>query len=143
MNAGGAKKKGNNGERKFALWLSMNGIKSSRDPGSGGGNREKSDIVNNINANFEVKTVKKLNLKEAWKQTEIAASKTHNTPYLIIHFDGMRDNEWLVVMNNHEWMDMYKTSKEPKTISESTKYLGLKLANAKRAITELIHELEK
>ena len=137
-----AKKKGNTGERKFAIWLSDNGIKASRDPGSGGGNREKSDIVNNINANFEVKTVKKLNLKDAWKQTESAADKTHNTPYLVIHFDGMRDNEWLIVMNNHEWMDMYKKAKQPKQINEPTKYLALKLANAKRAIQELIKELE-
>ena len=137
-----AKKKGNNGERKFAQWLSDNGIKASRDPGSGGGNREKSDIVNSINANFEVKTVKKLNLKEAWKQTEIAADKTHNTPYLVVHFDGMGDNDWLIVMTNHEWMDMYKRAKEPKTINEPTKSLGYKLANAKRVIQELIKELE-
>jgi len=113
-----AKKKGNAGENKFTNWLRDNGIKAWKDSQSGGGNREKSDVGNNVDANFEVKTVKAINLKKAWKQTEIAAEMTHNTPYLVIHFDGMPEDNWLMVMNNNDWLEMFKKSQGEKIIEQ-------------------------
>lgn len=141
LKAGASKKKGNKGERDFANWLSSNGIKASRDPASGGGTREKSDIVNNINANFEVKTVKKLNLKEAWNQTDKASSLTHNTPYLVIHFDGMGKDEWLMVMNNYDWLDLIsrKENLEPFDNAE----LKFPLLRLRTTISEVLKNLPK
>jgi len=100
-----AKKKGNAGENKWANWLKEQGITAYRNSSSGA-NYQKSDVHNSIGANFEVKTVKKLNLKEAWKQSSRDAFNSHTTPYLIIHFDGMGEDEWLVVMDNWNWVDL-------------------------------------
>lgn len=110
-----SKKKGNLWENRWAKWLIDNSIKAWKDGGSGGGNREKSDVGNNINANFELKAVKKLNLLKAWKQSQSASDKTHNTPYVIVHFDGMADDEFLVVMNNYDWLDLVSGEQEVDT----------------------------
>ena len=100
-----AKKKGNAGENKWANWLKANGINAFRNSSSGGG-INKSDVHNDIDANFEVKTVKRINLKEAWKQSVRDATLVHTTPYLVIHFDGMPENDWLMVMSNQDWLDL-------------------------------------
>jgi len=112
-----AKKKGNAGEHKFANFLQSHGIKAYKNSSSGG-NIWKSDIHNNINANFEVKTCKKINLKECWKQTDRDSSLSKTTPYLAIHFDGMPDGEWLMVMHSEDWVDMLKKSLEEKEVIE-------------------------
>ena len=101
-----AKKKGNRGENAFANWLIANGIKAWKDGASGGGNNEKADIGNNINMHFEVKTVKKINLMEVWKKALYECTKTHNDPVLAIHFDGMPENEWLMVLHNDAWLEL-------------------------------------
>lgn|SRR3990167_7139579 len=111
-----AKKKGNAGENKFANWLKDNDIKAWKDGASGGGSGEKSDVGNNINAHFEVKTCKRLNLQIAWRQAAREALKTQNTPYVVVHFDGMPENEWLVVMNNWDWLSMFQKSQSEKII---------------------------
>ena len=116
-----SKKKGNMWENRWARWLIEHGIKAWKDGGSGGGCREKSDVGNNINANFEVKGVKKLNLFKAWKQSQSASDKTHNTPYVIVHFDGMAEDEFLVVMNNYDWLDLVSGEKEVETAYEDPK----------------------
>lgn len=103
-----AKKKGNAWENKLANWLTDNGIKASKDGGSGGGSREKGDIVNNINCTIESKAAKTIKLMEWWRQTKKSADTHHNTPLLFIHQDGMSENEWLVVMNNWDWLDLIK-----------------------------------
>ena len=100
------KKKGNIGENNFANWLRDQGIKAWRDNASGGGSREKSDIGNEIGYSFEVKTVAKINLLQAWKQTLRASDKTHTTPAVIIHFNGMALDKWLVVLDNHDWLQL-------------------------------------
>ena len=134
--------KGKSGERRFAEWLTQNGIRAWRDSASGGGNREKSDVGNNINANFEVKTVKTLGLLKAWKQTESAAEKTHNTPYLVVHFDGMRDGEWLMVMDNYSWLELYRQSRQPKNIYEPSKQLKYKLELGRKVLGEILKDLQ-
>lgn len=100
-----AKKKGNRGENNWANWLQEQGITAHRNSSSGA-NYQKSDVHNAIGANFEVKTVKRINLQEAWKQSSKDAFNSHSTPYLIIHFDGMGEDEWLVVMDNWNWVDL-------------------------------------
>lgn len=98
-----AKKKGNKGENEFAHWLEENGIKARRNPMSGG-SIWKGDIANDFNYNIEVKTVKRINLQEAFKQTKRDAEKAINIPLLAIHFDGMPDKKWLIVMDCDDWL---------------------------------------
>lgn len=100
------KKKGNRWENKLANWLQDNGIKAHKDSASGGGNREKGDISNNLDMTIESKAAKTIKLMDWWKQVEGAANTHHNTPVLFIHKDGMKDDEWLVVMNNWDWLDL-------------------------------------
>lgn len=102
------KKKGNLWENKLANWLYDNGIKASKDGHSGGGSREKGDIVNSIDCTIESKACKDIKLMEWWRQVEKSASIHHNSPVLFIHQDGMRDKEWLVVLHSNDWIDTQK-----------------------------------
>lgn len=43
-----------------------------------------------------------------WKQVETSASIQGNSPVLFIHKDGMRDNEWLVVLHSEDFLDYLK-----------------------------------
>src|SRR3990167_8904274 len=62
-----SKRKGNAGEHAFSKWMVSNGLKCHRNAMSGG-SIWKGDIGNDLNLAIEVKTVKKLNLQEAWRQ---------------------------------------------------------------------------
>lgn len=102
-----AKKKGNKGEWAFVHWLRQHGFYSHRNAMSGGG-VWKGDIANNMDFCFEVKTVKKLNLMEAWRQVNTDSGKSHATPVLVIHFDHMPKDSWLVVMESGDWIEHLK-----------------------------------
>ena len=106
-----AKKKGNAGENKFANWLTSRGLKAYRNASSGA-NTFKSDIHNAYGINFEVKTCKKINLQECWKQTDRDSSLSRTMPMLAIHFDGMPDNSWLMVMHSEDWLEMFQKSQD-------------------------------
>ena len=101
------KKKGNHGENEFANWLQDNGIKAWRNSSSGAG-LYKGDINNSLDYTFEIKTVKRINLQEAWRQVNKDSSIAHNTPVLAIHFDNMPKREWLMVMHSEDWLDLIK-----------------------------------
>lgn len=103
-----AKKKGNHWENVWANWLKDNGIKAFKDNMSGGGNREKGDVSNDLNLHMEVKAVKGINLQKVWKKAELECQKTHNSPLIAIHFDGMKEEDFLVVIRNHDWLDLIK-----------------------------------
>lgn len=137
-----SKKKGNKNENAFANWLRDNDIKAWKDGMSGGGNREKADVGNNINCNFECKAVKAINLKKAWQQTTKNAEMTHNTPYLVIHFDGMPENSWIMVMDNWSWLEMFKKSQGEKIVEytpeEDSREKKWAIMNAKTAISKLL-----
>jgi len=100
------KKKGNRGENELAKYLQSKGVNAHRDSASGGGSREAGDIINDAGLSIEVKTVKKINLQEAWRQAKSAGEKQGNTPTLWIHFDGMPKGKWLVVVDCDDFMDM-------------------------------------
>lgn len=100
------KKKGNAGENKFAHWLIRNGIKAWKDGASGGENSEKADVGNNLNIHFEVKTVKKIGLMDVWEKALHECNKTHNDPVLAIHFDGMPEDKWLMVLDNDYFLEL-------------------------------------
>ncbi len=108
-----SKKKGNLWENRLANWLYDKGYKAWRDGGSGGGSREKGDIGNNMDLTIESKAGKSIKLMDWWKQVEKSASIHHNSPTLFIHQDGMRVNEWLVVLHSEDWIELIKNqSKE-------------------------------
>lgn len=102
-----AKKKGNAGEHAFAHWLLSKGVKAFRNAMSGG-SVWKGDIANDRDLTIEVKTVKKINLQEAWRQVSRDASIAHNSPVLAIRFDNMPKNEWLVVLHSEDWAELIK-----------------------------------
>ena len=105
------KKKGNHGENTFANWMQANGIKMYRNSSSGSG-MQKGDINNNLDMTIEIKTVKKLNLQEAWYQVNRDASIAHNMPVLAVHYDGMQKDTWLVVIHSNDWLEYVKDIKK-------------------------------
>jgi len=107
-----SKKKGNIWENKLANWLRDNGIKAWKDGASGGGNREKGDVGNNIDMTIESKAYDKISLMEWWKQVSKSASHHKNQPVLFIHQNRMPDNNWLVVMDSNDWVELVKGSGE-------------------------------
>ena len=102
-----AKKKGNHGENEFANWLHENGLPAWRNSSSGAG-LYKGDINNSLDITFEIKTVKKINLQDAWWQVQKDSSVAHNSPVLAIHFDGMGKKQWLCVIHSEDFIDYLK-----------------------------------
>lgn len=105
-----AKKKGNAGEHAFAHWLISHGFKAFRNSMSGG-SVWKGDVANDLDITFEVKTVKKINLLKAYQQVSRDASIAHNTPVLAIRFDHMPKDNWLMVINSEDWIELMKNQK--------------------------------
>lgn len=134
------KKKGNRGENIFSEFLRDNGFKAYRDSASGA-STHKSDIVNGMDYSMEVKTVKKINLKEAWKQVNRDASIAHNAPLLAIHFDGMPEKEWIICISSSDWIEIEKVIREKpqnsKEITETTYTNNNLKYKTQRAINEL------
>lgn len=100
-----AKKKGNRWENNLKNWLLDNGIKAWKDGMSGGGDKEKGDVGNNLDFTIESKASKNIKLMEWWKQVDKSANIHNNTPVLFIHKDGMGEREWLVVMHSDDWIE--------------------------------------
>lgn len=103
-----AKRKGNANENNWSNWLRDNNVCKAYRNSSSGSNTVKSDVTNNLGMNFECKAVKRLNLMDAWKQSSRDAEMSHTIPTVVIHFDGMPKDTWLVVMNNWDWADLVK-----------------------------------
>ena len=139
------KKKGNYWERKFAGWLKDNGINAWRDSGSGGGTREKSDIINNININFEVKSGKQVPKKiyDFYDQSIEASTKTHTTPLVVLHRDNRPQDEFLIVMNSYDWLDLWKKAQEPKVLTTESREQKWLIQNTIKMLKKLLKTLEK
>jgi hypothetical protein len=82
------------------------GIKAFRNSMSGG-SIWKGDIANNLDLTIEIKTVKKINLQQAWRQVEADYSKARNSPILAIRFDKMPKDTWLIVQHSEDWVQQY------------------------------------
>jgi len=98
--------------------LRSHGFKAFRDSASGG-STHKSDIVNGLDYSMEVKTVKKLNLKECWRQVTRDSSIAHNSPLLAIHLDGMPENEWIIGLHSNDWVELEKTARQKPKIEDN------------------------
>lgn len=146
-----AKKKGNRGENLFAEFLRENGFKAYRDSASGA-STHKSDIVNGLDYSMEIKTVKRINLQEAWRQVSRDSSMAHNSPLLGIHFDGMGEKEWIICLHSNDWIELEKqvrnTTLKPQNsiISnnsiENSRLLAFALNQLKIAINKVSKLLE-
>jgi len=132
------KRKGNKGENKFYQWLRQEKIdkQAMRNPSSGAG-AIKSDVINSLGINFEVKTVKKIGLQKAWQQSDKDALKSHSIPYLVIHFDGMPEDMWFIVIDNWHWKDLWLKSREDKMV-EPSRELKYSLEKLKYCINQIL-----
>ena len=90
---------------------------------------------------IESKACKKVALMEWWSQVCSSAAKHRNRPALFIHVDGMKDREWLVVMNSEDWIGLWKgEDKRDQTFTDPrAKYA---LQRARDAIKDLQKYLE-
>lgn len=105
-----AKKKGNAGEHAFSHWLTGKGFKAFRNTMSGG-SVWKGDIANDLDMTIEIKTCKKINLMECWRQVDKDASTAHNQPVLAVRFDHMPKDQWLIVQHSEDWIENIKEMK--------------------------------
>lgn len=138
-----SKKKGNKGEHLFASILRSHGFAAYKNSSSGGG-VNKSDIHNSMGINWEVKTVKKINLLKCWRQTDRDSSMARSMPMLAIRFDGMRENEFLIVSHIEDWIEMYKKSLGEKVVvkvQEENRNLRYKVERLILAGKEVLKEL--
>ena len=136
-----SKRKGNAGERNWAKFLREQNLdRNARRNVSSGSTYYKSDVHNSINYNFEVKVGKHFSLPKALKQTQRDAEMAHSKPAIPFHLDGMRDDEWWIVIDAYEWAELLKKAKEPKTESPD-KSMKWHLTNLKNAINQVIKDL--
>lgn len=132
-----AKKKGNKGEQRFSAFLRSHGFRAFKEASSGA-YAHKGDIVNDLNFTIEVKTVKRINLKQAWDQVDHDASMARNSPLLVIRFDGMPKDEWLCVLHSEDLVEFLKAQNNTQDVVENNpqkKYAVVKMVeDAKRVI---------
>ena len=132
-----AKDKGNDGELRFASFLRNHGFKAFKQASSGA-HIQKGDITNSLDCTIEVKTVAKINLKEAWSQVEGDASMARNQPVLAIQFDGMRPSEWLMVMHSEDWAELMKREQTVEQLPDHRKkYAIQRLVESAKALIKL------
>lgn len=114
-----SKKKGNLFENRFAKFLRASGLDrtAGRNTGSGGG-QLKADILSALRMHFEVKAGKNISLKKAWDQAMKDSMKAGgmHVPVVAMHYDGMAEDEFFIVMNNHDWAELVKQAAEPKIL---------------------------
>jgi len=139
-----SKKKGNLWENRWAKWLREHGISANRNSSSGAG-VVKSDVTNDIDINFEVKSGKQVPKKvyDFYEQSVKDADMTHNTPYVVMHRDGRTEDEFLIVMNNYDWLDLWRKAKEPKTVNSDDRELKWSLKVLKDTIAKILKILDK
>ena len=134
-----SKKKGNHFENVWANWLKDNGIKAYKDPMSGGGDRERGDVSNDLNIHMEVKAVAGINLQKVWKKALLECKKTHNNPLIAIHFNGMPEQDFLVVISNHDWLELLIQKPDERIVSEQVD----DSRDKKYAIQQMLSALKK
>ena len=137
-----SKKKGNHFENVWANWLIDNGIKAWKDGASGGGNREKGDVGNGLNLHMEIKAVQKINLQKVWKKALHECEKTHNNPLVAIHFNGMPEQDYIVVISNHDWQELIKGESAPVDSTYEDPKQKWAIQNAITALKKLLKHYE-
>ncbi len=138
-----AKAKGRDLENFVAQLLRDSGLdqRASRNPGSGSG-KQKGDIWNALGLTIECKNTKKAPGKQEFEQVRREALG-YGIETIIWHPPQVSLDESKVIINIHDWIELLKKSKQSIAIGDRpNKQIKLKLEFAKRAIHELIKELE-
>lgn len=138
-----AKRKGNQGQIDFATFMQSHGFRCQSDGSRSGGGEWKGDVHNDLGMSIEIKTCKKINLHECWKQTDRDAQTSRTMPVLAVHFDGMPQGSWLMVTHSEDWIESLKANKgvqaiEYKDVSEENRALKWALEQLKNAITKVL-----
>ena len=140
------KKKGNTWERNWANWIRDNNVdKSAKRNTLSGAGMQKSDVVNNIDINFEVKSGNQVPKKiyDFYEQSEKDGISSHNIPYVVMHRDGRKQDEFMIIMNAYDWADLWKKAQEPKTTKTENQELQWVLKSAINILKKLLKLLEK
>lgn len=140
-----SKRKGNAGEHAFARWWQSVGLGGSMRNTMSGGSIWKGDVSNDKDLCIEIKTVKKINLQELWRQVSRDAGQSHATPLAAIRFDHMPEDKWLMIMDSADWQEMFKRSlgekqvvEVPRGDSREMKYAMERLRNAVREVQKYL-----
>ena len=138
-----SKQKGNQGERDWAKFLREQNLdkRAWRNYGSGS-TIYKSDVVNKLDYNFEVKVGKHFSLPQALKQTQKDAEMSHAKPSVAFHLDQMRQDEWWIIIDAYEWAELFKKNKE-QISREPDKELRYLLQKSVDINKQIIKRLEK
>lgn len=140
------KRKGNQGQSDFANFMQAHGFRCQSDGSRSGGGEWKGDIHNELGMSIEVKTCKKINLNECWKQTDRDAQTSRTMPVLAIHFDHMPQGSWLMVTHSEDWVESLKNNRGEQVqitgVSDSQRALKWALEQLKVAITKVLKLIE-
>jgi len=136
-----SKRKGNAGERSWAKFLREQNLdnRAWRNYGSGS-TSYKSDVVNKLGYNFEVKVGKHFSLSKAIKQTKRDAEMSHTKSAIPFHLDGMRDDEWWIIIDAYNFADLLKRAEESK-LKKLDRNMKYKLKYLKNSINQVLKEL--
>lgn len=139
------KKKGNFWENRLADWLNENGIRAWKDGASGGGNREKSDIGNNLNLHLEMKAGNQVPKKiyDFYLQAESEAIRTKNTPIVVMHKDGRPKDEFMFLLNGYDFISLLTEKKEVQGgIQQTDKWIVKSAIEALKKVLKLLEKYE-
>ena len=130
------KKKGNAWQAKFAKWMQGHGFRAMSDGSRSGGGIWKGDIHNDLDLTIEVKAVKAISLQEVWRQVSADAMRAANTPVVAIHYDGMPENKYLIVLDCDDWAELMKgNDKRDQTfVDPKAKYAVQRLKDSCREV---------
>lgn len=133
-------KKGKRGEMEVVNLLRETGVDETarRDPASGGGIYGKSDVINSINYNIEVKRQERLNIWTAIDQVEEYSAMNHAIPS--VFFKRSRMTEWWVAIPFREWGKLIIKTKETKTPDNNAEFYR-DLVQFKRAMSRVMRHI--
>ena len=70
------------------------------------------------------------------------ATLASNRPLLVIHLDGMPKDEWMIVMNSADWIELIKQEREPLPELERGN-LRFLIPQARESLRKVLKELDK
>ena len=142
MSGASAQQKGKRGEMDVVQMLRDTGVDETarRDPGSGSGNRDKTDIINSINYVIEVKRQERLNIFNAIEQAETYSAMNHAIPS--VFFKRNRMDEWWVAIPYREWGKLIQKNKEPKTPDNNAQFFR-DLLMLKQAVSRVMKHVRE
>ena len=137
-----SKNKGRELENHIVKLIREKGLdrRASRNPGSGSG-LQKGDVFNDLGWTIECKNTRTNPGKAAFDQVR-RESMGYTKEVVIWHKPNTSLDDSIALINIHDFLDLMKQAKEPKSIKEPSRTLKYKLEKLKQIIKEIIKELE-